>query len=108
MASSANTFLAGDVRNVIISNLELHKQVIAVDSKGYYCCQQALDNAQDLQSRAATRLIMQNYSNQLLGPLINVAVYATVKKFHHNGEQLFQLTILLNFLLILVVYRTLF
>ena len=32
----------------------------------------------DLQSQSAVRLVMQQYSNQILGPLINLAVFGLI------------------------------
>ena len=58
--------------------LVVHKAIIHCDGDGMYNCAPALSNTNDLQARAAAHLVLQQYSNQLLGPLINIAVFSII------------------------------
>lgn len=54
-----------------------------------YGCASTVSETVDLQAQAAARLVLQHYSNQLLGPLINLAVFATIKAIRNIEPSIF-------------------
>ena len=64
-------------------SLEVHKLTFHLDPKNNcYDYRPALPESAELQTRAAARLALQSYTNQLLAPLINVAVFCYIKRKH--------------------------
>ncbi|KAK4003010.1 dihydroxyacetone phosphate acyltransferase isoform X1 [Daphnia magna] len=59
--------------------LDVHKLIIHPVADGFFSCQTALREGEDVQTQAADRLVLQQYTNQLLGPLINVAVFSLIE-----------------------------
>lgn len=72
-------FVGDDVVQFVKDCLDAHKLVIRTSLQGLYSCQSAITEIKDLQSRAAARLVLQQYTNQLLGPLINVALFGLIR-----------------------------
>ncbi|XP_046442213.1 dihydroxyacetone phosphate acyltransferase-like isoform X2 [Daphnia pulex] len=59
--------------------LDAHKLIIFRASNEFFSCQPAISEGADIQILAADRLVLQQYTNQLLGPLINVAVFGIIE-----------------------------
>ncbi|XP_059350786.1 dihydroxyacetone phosphate acyltransferase-like [Daphnia carinata] len=59
--------------------LDVHKLIIHPATDGLFSCQTTLREGEDVQTEAANRLVLQQYTNQLLGPLINVAVFSLIE-----------------------------
>lgn len=72
--------IPGDVGATIEECLDIHQLKIVRDEQGRYCYPSIEQLNPDLQSWAANRLVLQQYTNQVLGPLINVAVFAYLKE----------------------------
>lgn len=72
-------FNAGDLKETIKECVSIHQSKIVGRDQGHYSYAPIEDHSQDLQSRAASRLALQLYTNQVLGPLINVAFFAYLK-----------------------------
>lgn len=68
-----------DVAQFVRDCLDVHKIAIRPIEQGYFCCKSVVSEAADLQAKAAARLVLQQYTNQLLGPLINVAVFSVIR-----------------------------
>jgi len=71
--------IQGDLQESIEECLSVHKSKIDSNDQGRYRYAPIGEHSQDLQSRAASRLALQLYSNQVLAPLINVALFAYLK-----------------------------
>ena len=71
-------FFLGQVIDSVRDCLDAHKLIFNCDSQGRYSYQ-PVEKPKDLQGRAAARLVVQQYTNQLLAPLINIAVYGLIR-----------------------------
>ena len=72
-------FFIGQVIDSVRDCLDAHKLIFRCDSQGHYSYQ-PVEKPKDLQGRAAARLVVQQYTNQLLAPLINIAVYGLIQR----------------------------
>ena len=68
-----------DLQKNIKECISVHQLKIVRNDLGRYSYASIEEQSQDLQSRAASRLTLQLYTNQMLAPLINVAIYAFLK-----------------------------
>lgn len=71
--------------------LDVHKLIIHPVADGFFSCQTALREGEDVQTQAADRLVLQQYTNQLLGPLINVAVFSLIEASDPKEPSNFQM-----------------
>ena len=77
-------YFKGDVIDSVKDCLDAHKLIFRSDTHGRYSYNPA-EKPKDLQTHAAARLVVQQYTNQLLAPLINIAVYGLI---HHKNPGL--------------------
>lgn len=70
---------AGEVEQHVRDCLDVHKLTFRLDPQGVYAYKPNVPESADLQARAAARLALQSYTNQLLSPLINVALFSYLK-----------------------------
>ena len=59
--------------------LDAHKHALQCDRQTVYSCKMPLPESADLQGRAAAHLVVQSYTNQMLGPLINLATFGYIQ-----------------------------
>lgn len=77
-SNATGLLFLGDMVDTIKECLDIHRSNLKVDNSGRYYYEPVC-KTNDLEGRAAARIVLQQYTNQLLGPLINLAVFGYIR-----------------------------